>query len=584
MRFAPVLALIVCVGLAVANADGVVLHIDSLTGCTRLNANTDVSYADDQTINALKMNRSSGGDVENCLVCDNFITVIVPPFDASNVLADMPVFKGDKCTVKYEAADDDAADDEFMCPPFAVGDGRMTANEQCDDGNAIDGDGCSSAGVLQDASARSGGFLRYQAVQNHTQGDGFVSGTELYDISNSLTNHDDCKGIEANGGNYITNDDCPVHDQVEGQTYFQRLSINELSSYEVLQNGWKAPNDDNDKFAYFEISKVQMREFKENIHVQVLASHPSVIDVNRLVQTTNARKIVIQCVPTSGTNQAVSSEENIESVTTQCGDGLTTDSKMCMIANSAKNDDIFIAGSSQTEYDTGNSICGVQTSLYNKIRVYVLAEQSGNVYVKHTVRTKGQDKNRYIDYPSLIVLNFRAHITAADISQGLSASVSATSLTERENIQTVSALYSQTVELDGLSDAKFVRTVYVHANYAVRYDNVTSFSSSLVAKQNGKQTMYFGNVAGGAQDAASVFTIPAYENSPAQLNLLKFDALATLYSCDQFDGSTAYTPVEEGSIRTELTFTNAAISPYKFSATDTASNNKLYFDLKISKI
>lgn len=593
MRYAPVLALIVCVGLAVANADGVVLNIDPFTGCTRLNANTDVSYADDQTINALKMNRSSGGDVENCLVCDNSITITVPAFDASNVLADMPVFKGDKCTVKYDAADD-AADDEFMCPPFAVGDGRMTANEQCDDGNAIDGDGCSSAGVLQhvqstdpnkagktiydSSNVRSADILRYQAIQNHTQGDGFISGMETYDVSVSLT--DNCGSetkvpeICPNAGNCVADGNVNMCD---------RNSIDTLASYEVFTNGWRAPDANNDKAARIDIFKSgASNDFNEDIFVKVLDQHPELVSENLLVQTTKARRVVIQCVKNQDVqtqSTPILDDTDVLQVSDVCNTG---DFKTCVLQN--PHDEVFVAGKID---DDNLGICGVKSNTrlqadnsivfgYDEIRVYVLAEQSGNIYVKHTVKSK--TSNAYINYPSLIVLNFRAHITAADISQGLSASVSATSLTESENIQTLGATYSQRVELDGLSDAKFVRTVHVHANYAVRYDNVTSFSSSLVAEQNGKQTMYFGTVAGGAQDATSVFTIPAYENSPAQLNLLKFDALATLYSCDQFDGITAYTPVEEGSIRTELTYLDGLQNPYTFMAFN------LNYDIKASKI
>ena len=595
MRYAPVLALIVCVGLAFANAEAVVLNIDAITGCAILTASGgSIDYESDETINGLQHNRSSGGDIENCFVCENPITIQVPEFDASNVLADMPVFKGDKCTVQYAAADD-ADDDAFMCPPFAVGDGRMTANEQCDDGNAIDGDGCSSAGVLQHVEStdsnkagqtiygsqnlRNANILRYQAIQGATQGDGYISGTETYDTSASLT--DNC------GSETKVPETCPhVTDTCvsDGNVNMcDRKSIADMASYEVFTNGWKAPDHVNDKAARIDIYKSgPSNEFDEDIYVQVFDQHPSEISPNLLVQTTKARVVVIQCVVNENVevqSTAILDEAAVLAVSNTCA-GSTH--KTCKLSDSDLHSSVFVAG------DADNAICGLKTATsesggsieygYDKIRVYVLAEQSGNVYVKHTVRY-GKATN-YIDYPSLVVLNFRAHVTASDITAFLSVEESSNELNELTAPQTVSATYSQTVQLDALSDAKFVRTVRVHAHNAERYDSVTSFSSSQLAEQNGKQTMYFGSVADGAQDATSVFTIPAYENSPAQLNLLKFDSVATLYSCDQFDGSTAYSPVTPGSVRAELTYYINLNSPEKrFNAFKFASST---FTMRVS--
>lgn len=557
MAHARVTALFVCVFFAVANAQ-TVLYIDPTTGCSRLTAPQDtvIDYRHDEAISALQHNRSLGGNVDNCFVCDNQnVTIIVPEFDAAHVLANMPVFKGSNCLVQY-AASDAVSYNSHMCPPFQVGDARMTANEECDDGNTASGDGCSSAGELEDAAARaSSGVLRYQAINTKTMGDGFITHDETYDTSDSLTNSDLCKGtyVGEQCGRSLT-------EVSPGQ--YERVSIATLSSYEVVHNGWKAPVDSNDKFAYFEMIKSAVtNEYHENLHIQVLQQHPALVPASSLVQTTNARRVVIQCVKSSSPQSVLTTAE-VEAETTDCSGKVSASSPQCKLSSSDLNSDIFVAGQTESTYDTQASLCGQSTSEYNKIRVYVLAEESGNVYVKHTVRSKGSTKVNYIDYPSLLVLNFRAHVVAADISAALTVQLNKASMIEKNSLQTISGEYAQTVQLDKLSDAKFVRTVRVLPHNAERYDDVTYFTSPQLSdsKQDGIKTMYFGAVADGEQIAKSVFSVPAYENSPAQLGLLSFDAMATLFSCDQYDGAITYSPEEQGSVRADLAFESSLSS------------------------
>lgn len=566
MRFAPVLALIVCVGLAVANADGVVLTIDDVTGCAKFPAQvgSTINYASDPTVNALKYNRTSGGDVENCFVCDNSITINMPEPSAQHPLSTRPVFRNTNCNVKYPDGHDPADDNfNYLCAAPDGKDGRRTVNEDCDDANEIPNDGCTNNAIDGNPAVNRVGF-HIPAVQ----GDGYITvESEEWDNNGAL------RSIGCDLDDPLANAGCPA----KGTNGPKPKS--ELLYHRIAQHGESAVDETRNVASIFEFFRVETDN--EQFKVQFLSNNPSnVTTAARVISDISSSNLlaVVQCAKSTSDNMLAPTWTQAAAYSVCSGEIKPTNINpvtQCKIANpSAEIETVEFCGSQQLDSP--------------KHRVYVFSTISGNLFANVTLRAGNADINVYNDFRYLNMLSFMPKMYADDVDAVTFTLDGGVIRQEQSSDQTFNFDSVQPVTLpSSIDDGFYVRRVKLQSTNAVRYSDVTGHVNSEsgavtdYSPQLGGNVLYFSSLNTGNQKSRSQYTVLAYENTVAQAGKMQVDLTSLVYACDQAEDFTKIADVSNIGIQAEV-FHQNTINDQLVMVLPANYNERESFDLTLT--
>ena len=512
MRLAPVLALIVCVGLAVADATSTVLNIDPVTGCTILDAEDDIIYGSSQTISGLQANLTDGGNVENCIVCENSITITMPKQEAAHPMSTRPVFRGTNCKVDYGVNYFPNNKDHLCAAPNGV-DGRRTNTEQCDDANSIPNDGCTGNVIDDDPATNRVGFHMTPAVA----GDGYITVSEEVWDNNEALRSTVCDLEDSSAS-----PQCPA----------LGVPKEELLYHSIAKHGESAVDETRNVASIFEF--IRVKNDNEEFKVQFLTINPS-------NQKTRARVIsditstnllaVVQCAQEADDDMSIPTWEQA-STYSECSPQIKpTNSNpitQCKIANP------------ELEIETV-PYCGSNRLDSQKHRVYVFSKMSGNLFANVTLRFgKNAIGSVYNDFRYLNMLSFMPKLYADDVGDVSFELQGGTDKQEQATDQTFEFVSSQSVSLpDSINDGSYVRRVLFESFNALRYADATGHVNSKsgtvtdISSQLSGDVLYFSSLNDGIQESTSQYTVGAYENTVAQAGKMRVQVTSLVYACDQ---------------------------------------------------